>query len=322
MEIKNKLLDVVRDKIRFKHYSISTERTYTHWIKHYIFFHNKRHPKEMRKKEIEEFLTFLAVKKQVSPTTQNQAFSALLFLYKEVLGIDLSNENIQALRAQERKHIPVVLTKDEVKKVINNISGIYNLVVTLMYGCGLRMSEVLSLRVKDIDLGFNKVYIWDSKSLKDRTVPLPIKLKEKIIFQIETVCEIHKNDLEQGYGTVFIPYSLEKKYPSAKYDTKWQFLFPMNKTSKDPRSTIIRRHHIHPKTLGRNIKTGTKKANIFKKISAHTFRHSYATHLLQHGTDIRSIQELLGHKSIETTMIYTHVVKELNKDDIKSPLDF
>lgn len=160
MEVKKKLLDIVREKVRFKHYSISTERTYIHWIKHYIFFHNKKHPIEMGKIQIEEFLTYLAVEKHVAPTTQNQAFSAILFLYKEVLGIDLTNENIQALRAQERKHIPVVLTKDEVKKVIENINGIYNLVVMLMYGCGLRMSEVLNLRIKDIDFGFNKVYIY------------------------------------------------------------------------------------------------------------------------------------------------------------------
>ena len=195
MEVKKKLLDIVRDKIRLKHYSISTERTYIHWIKHYIFFHNKKHPIEMGKIQIEEFLTYLAVEKHVAPTTQNQAFSAILFLYKEVLGVDLTNENIQALRAQERKHIPVVLTKDEVSKVTANIEGIYNLVVMLMYGCGLRMSEVLNLRIKDIDFGFNKVYVWDSKSLKDRTIPLPLKLKQKLEIQIETVCEIHKKDL-------------------------------------------------------------------------------------------------------------------------------
>ncbi|MEA1952939.1 MAG: phage integrase N-terminal SAM-like domain-containing protein [Campylobacterota bacterium] len=171
MEIKKKLLDIVREKIRFKHYSLSTEKTYIHWIKHYIFFHNKKHPKEMGKKEIEEFLTHLAVTKKVSPSTQNQAFSAILFLYKEVLGIDMSNENIQALRAQERKHIPVVLTKNELFEVIENIKGIYNLMALLMYGCGLRMSEVLNLRIKDIDMGFDKVYIWDSKSLKDRAIP-------------------------------------------------------------------------------------------------------------------------------------------------------
>jgi len=177
---KKKLLDIVRDKIRFKHYSISTERTYTHWIKHYIFFHNKKHPIEMAKLEIEQFLTYLAVQKKVSPTTQNQAFAAILFLYKEVLGIDMSTWNIQALRAQERKHIPQVLTKEEVKKVIDNLTGSYQLIVYLMYGCGLRMSEALNIRIKDIDFGFDKVYIWDSKSLKDRTIPLTTKTKATV----------------------------------------------------------------------------------------------------------------------------------------------
>jgi len=322
MELKKKLLDVVRDKIRFKHYSISTEKTYIHWIKHYIFFHDKKHPVEMGKKEIEEFLTNLAVQKKVSPTTQNQAFSAILFLYKEVLGIDLSNENIQALRAQERKHIPVVLTKDEVMKVIDNTKGIYNLVVFVMYGCGLRMNEVLNLRIKDIDFGFDKIYIWDSKSLKDRTIPLPLKLKERLKLQVEDVEKIHKYDIEGGYGTVFMPFALEKKFPNAKHELKWQFLFPMTKVSKDPRSEVIRRHHMHPKTLGRNIKIASQKANLNKRVTSHIFRHSYATHLLQAGIDLRSIQELLGHKSVETTMIYTHVVSELNKSKLISPLDF
>ena len=322
MELKKKLLDVVRDKIRFKHYSISTEKTYIHWIKHYIFFHDKKHPVEMGKKEIEEYLINLAVQKKVSPTTQNQAFSAILFLYKEVLGIDLSNENIQALRAQERKHIPVVLTKDEVMKVIDNTKGIYNLVVFVMYGCGLRMNEVLNLRIKDIDFGFDKIYIWDSKSLKDRTIPLPLKLKERLKLQVEDVEKIHKYDIESGYGTVFMPFALEKKFPNAKHELKWQFLFPMTKVSKDPRSEVIRRHHMHPKTLGRNIKIASQKANLNKRVTSHIFRHSYATHLLQAGIDLRSIQELLGHKSVETTMIYTHVVSELNKSKLISPLDF
>jgi integron integrase len=275
----------------------------------------------MGKNEIENFLTFLATKKRVSPTTQNQAFSAILFLYKEVLGIDLEQWNIQALRAQERKHIPVVLTKEEVQKVLQNINGIYKLIVTLMYGCGLRMSEVLNIRIKDIDFGFDKVYIWNSKSLQDRAIPLPIKLKNELKVQIERVKELHKKDLQDGYGSVYLPFIYEKKYPNAKFETKWQYLFPMTKCSKDPRSKTIRRHHIHPKTLSRNIKIAAQEASLNKRVTSHIFRHSYATHLLQAGIDLRSIQELLGHKSVETTMIYTHVVSEINKPKIMSPLD-
>ena len=322
MKVKKKLLDIVREKIRFKHYSYSTEKTYIHWIKQYIFFHNKKHPINMGKREIEEYLTSLAIKSKVAPTTQNQAFSAILFLYKEILGVDMSEWNIQALRAQERKHVPVVLTKEEVFIVLENLKGIYNLVTMLMYGCGLRMSEVLNLRVKDIDLGFDKIYIWDSKSLKDRVIPLPIILKQKLEIQIEDVSTLHKKDTQDGYDSVYLPFAFDKKSPKAKFETKWQYLFPMTKVSKDPRSETIRRHHIHPKTLGRNIKVAAQKANLNKRVTSHIFRHSYATHLLQAGIDLRSIQELLGHKSVETTMIYTHVVSEMNKAKLISPLDF
>ncbi len=322
MEAKKKLLDVVRDKIRVKHYSLSTEKTYIHWIKSYILFHDKKHPIKMGKAEIEQYLTNLAVKNRVSPSTQNQAFSAILFLYREVLGIDMSEWDIQALRAQERKHIPAVLTKEEVFEIIENINGVYNLVVSLMYGCGLRMKEVLNLRVKDIDFGFDKIYIWDSKSLKDRTIPLPQKLKSRLNIQIEETLKIHKQDLKDGHGSVYMPFAMEKKYPNAKYENRWQFLFPMTKVSKDPRSGIIRRHHIHEKTLGRNIKQASQKANINKRVTSHIFRHSYATHLLQANIDIRTIQELLGHRSVETTMVYTHVVSQINRTKVLSPLDF
>jgi len=322
MSQKKKLLDVVRDKIRVKHYSISTEKTYVHWIKSYILFHDKKHPLEMGKDEIEQYLTSLAVQSRVSPTTQNQAFSAILFLYREVLGMDMSDWDIQALRAQERKHIPVVLTKDEVAKVIFNVNGIYQLMTSLMYGCGLRMSELLNLRIKDIDFGFDKIYIWDSKSLRDRTLPLPSKLKTKLLAQVEFVKELHVKDLADGYGTVYMPYAFEKKYPKANTETKWQFLFPMSKVSKDPRSETIRRHHIHAQTFGRNIKQAALKANINKRVTTHIFRHSYATHLLQANIDLRTIQELLGHRSVETTMIYTHVVSQINKTKVLSPLDF
>jgi len=321
MQQKKKLLDIVREKVRVKHYSIATERTYVYWIKYYIFFHNKTHPVKMGKAQIEQFLTYLAVKKRVSPTTQNQAFSAILFLYRDVLGIDMSSWNIQALRAQERRRIPTVLTKEEVFKIIDELSGIYKLIVQMMYGCGLRMQEALNLRIKDIDFDYNKVYIWDSKSLKDRTVPLPQALKQDLKEQVLKVQELHKQDSEAGFGSVYMPYALERKYPNAKFETKWQFLFPMRKVAKDPRSDVIRRHHVHPKTLGRNIKMATIRAGINKRVSSHIFRHSYATHLLQNGIDLRSIQELLGHKSVETTMIYTHVVAELNKGRVLSPLD-
>jgi len=337
MQMKKKLLDLVRDKIRFKHYSIKTEQSYTGWIKRYIIFHDKKHPVEMGKREIEEFLTYLAVKKRVSPTTQNQAFSALLFLYTQVLGIDLTNENIQALRAKERKHIPVVLTKEEVHKILENLTSIYQLIVYLMYGCGLRMSEVLNIRVKDIDFGFDKVYIWDSKSLKDRTIPLPQSIKQRLLAQIDYVQGLHQKDLKDGYGSVYMPFAYEKKSPKSKMETKWQYLFPMTKVSKDPRSETVRRHHIHPKTLGRNIKIAAQKANLNKRVTSHIFRHSYATHLLQAGIDLRSIQELLGHKSVETDKRYhhtfalatvvsafsaRHVVSEMNKAKVISPLDF
>jgi len=258
---------------------------------------------------------------KVKSFSENQAFSALLFLYKEVLGVDMSEWNIQALRAQERKHIPVVLTREEVNSVLQNLSGIYQLIVSLMYGCGLRMNEALNLRIKDLDFGFDKVYIWDSKSLKDRTVPLPKKLKSRLKVQVESVEELHKKDIADGYGSVYMPYSLERKFPNAKFETKWQFLFQMKNVAKDPRTKVIRRHHIHPATLGRNIKQASIKAKLTKRVTSHTFRHSYATHLLQAGIDLRSIQELLGHKSVETTMIYTHVVAELNKSRVMSPLD-
>jgi len=322
MEVKKKLLDIVRDTIRFKHYSLSTERTYIHWIKHYIFFHNKKHPKDMGKVEIQDYLTSLAIKNRVASSTQNQAFSALLFLYKEVLKIDISEWNIQALRAQERKRIPVVLTKDEVKLIIGNLKGIYQLITMLMYGCGLRMNEVIKLRVKDIDLGFDKVYVWDSKSLKDRVVPLPLKIKQRIEVQLEAVRELHEKDIKDGFGAVYLPYALEKKYRNSQLETKWQYLFPALNISTDPRTKVKRRHHILANTLGRNIKVASQKTNLNKRVTSHIFRHSYATHLLQSGIDLRTIQELLGHKSVETTMIYTHVVSELNKTKVLSPLDF
>ena len=316
-----KLLDRLKEKIIKKGYSRTTEKTYLYWNKEYILFHKKKHPKDMGKKEIEEFLTHLAVDKNVSPTTQNQAFNAILFLYREILRIDTKEWDIKALRAKRKEHMPVVLTKEEVKRVIFYMNGVYKLMLSLMYGCGLRMSELLRLRVKDIDFGFKNVYIWDSKSQKDRIVPLPLSLEDELKIQIDAVEKIHQEDLYKGFGYVNLPHGLERKYPNANKELKWQYLFPMKNISKDPRSGKMIRFHILDKTFGRNIKVAANKAKIPKKISAHTFRHSYATHLLQAGVDIRTIQELLGHKDISTTMIYTHIVRDLNKQDLKSPLD-
>ena len=319
--LKKKLLDQVRKQIRLKHYSMQTEKSYVGWIKRYIFFHNKKHPIEMGKQEIEAFLTHLAVNLNVSASTQNQAFNALLFLYTQVLGVPLKDQNIQALRAQQRVHIPVVLTKEEIGVILSNLTGIYQLMGYLMYGCGLRMKEVLNLRIKDVDFGFDKIYIWDSKSQKDRTVPLPQKIKQRLKAQVDYVEELHKKDISDGFGTVYMPHALEKKFPKANRETKWQYLFPMNTISTDPRSGVRRRHHILDKTFGRNIKKAAEQANVHKRVTSHIFRHSYATHLLQGGIDLRSIQELLGHKSVETTMIYTHVIAEMNKAKLQSPLD-
>ncbi len=317
-----KLLDRLRDKIRVMHYSPKTEDSYASWVKRYILFHKKRHPQDMGKVEIEAFLTFLAVNKKVSPTTQNQAFHAILFLYEKVLNINLKDENIQALRAKQRIRIPVVLTEFEVGAILDNLTGIYQLIVKTMYGCGLRLNEVLNLRIKDVDFGFNKVIIWDSKSLADRSVPIPQKIKDELLLQVKHVETTHQIDLKNKHGTVFMPYALAKKYPNAPFETKWQYLFPMKDVSKDPKTGVIRRHHVLENTLARNIKKAVTKSGIHKKVTSHTFRHSYATHLLQHGIDIRTIQDLMGHKSLETTMIYMHVIKDLNKNNIPSPLDF
>ncbi len=319
--MSKKLLDIVRDKIRLKHYSLRTEHTYVDWIKRYILYHNKRHPSEMGKSEIEAFLTHLAVERHVAPATQNQAFNAILFLYEQVLNISLKNENIQALRAKQKTRIPTVLTKEEVQRVLFNLTDIYQLMVTLMYGCGLRMNEMLKLRVKDIDFGYERVYVYDSKSQKDRVVPLPVTIKDALKLQVSCVEMLHKRDLANDCGAVHLPHALALKSPKAAKELGWQYLFPMKQVSTDPRSGVLRRHHMLEKTVSRHIKNAVKSANITKRVTSHVFRHSYATHLLQMGTDIRSIQELLGHKSVETTMIYTHIIKELNQNSIKSPLD-
>ena len=286
MKTDKKLLDLLVDKIRMKHYSKSTEQTYYYWCKNYILYHNKKHPKEMEKDEIEAFLTYLAVERNIAPSTQNQAFNAILFLYREILDIDISKFNIQAFRAKVRTRVPVVLSIEEVQKILLNITGINNIIVSLLYGCGLRIKEALRLRVKDIDFEYNNIYIFDSKSTKDRIVPLPLKLKELLKQQISRVQILHIKDLDDSYGSVYMPHNLASKYKNASRDIKWQYIFPASKISYDKRENIKRRHHIHDININHAIKKSVSICTIYKRVSAHTFRHSYATHLLQNGTDI------------------------------------
>jgi integron integrase len=318
-----KLLDQVKTKIRFLHYSGATEKTYTYWIRQYILFHRKKHPKDMGKNEIEQYLSYLATHRKVSATTQNQAFNALLFLYNQVLQISLKDENINALRAKQRVHLPTVLSTKEVKLILQHFKdNIYKTITQTIYGCGLRLSEVLNLRIKDIDFDYNRMIIWDSKSMDDRSLPLPKKLITTYQNLIKHNKLQHDQDLADGYGSVEMPSALARKYSNADKEFKWQYLFPMSKISKVPKSILMRRHHILESTYSRNLKKAVTNSGVHKKVTAHTFRHSYATHLLQAGIDIRTIQELLGHKRLETTMIYTHVVKELSQQNLFSPLDY
>ncbi|KAA3638617.1 MAG: integron integrase [Proteobacteria bacterium] len=318
-----KLLDQVRVKIKFLHYSDETAKIYVYWIKQYILFHHKRHPKDMGKAEIEQFLTHLATHRNVAASTQNQAFNALLFLYNKVLDISLKNKNINALRAKQRVHLPTVLSTQEIKHLLAQFKDdIYKLITQLIYGCGLRISEAMNLRIKDLDFDYNRVIIWDSKSLDDRSLPMPQRLVKPLQNLIDKNNVSHRQDLSVGYGSVELPNALKRKYPNADKEFKWQYLFQMNKVSKDPTTGIIRRHHVLESTYNRNLKKAVIKSDINKKITAHTLRHSYATHLLQAGIDVRTIQDLMGHKSLETTMIYTHVVKELSEKNRFSPLDY
>ena len=303
------------------HYSVSTERTYCDWIKQYVRFHGMQNRESLfgeAENKVEKFLTYLATERNVAASTQNQAFNALVFLYKRVLGSPL--ENVRATRSRKTTRIPVVMTRDEVKPVIQLLDGIPELVVKLLYGSGLRITEAVRLRVQDIDFGFKQVTVRDGKGMKDRVTPFPDNLSALFRNHLEKVEMIHEKDLAKGYGTVYLPYALVRKYPNAEREWNWQFVFPGRGLSKDPRSEVIRRHHVDPSAINKAIKKVVRQANITKKVSAHTFRHSFATHLLQRGTDIRTIQSLLGHKDLETTIIYTHVLKQ-GGEGVVSPLD-
>jgi integron integrase len=314
-----KLLDQVRTLIRLRHLSLRTEEAYVHSIRRYILFHGKRHPRQLGVADIRAFLSDLAVRSQVAASTQNVATSAVLFLYRQVLGLDLPFiDGIE--RATRPEPLPVVFTKPEVSAVIARLSGISRLAASLIYGSGLRLMECLRLRVKDIDFGYRHIVVRDGKGAKDRRTILPRSLEPALTIQLELARNLHLRDLEEGYGEVWLPYALERKYPSAGREWAWQYVFASPQRSRDPRSGVERRHHVSESQVQRAVKAAIRAAKVEKNGSCHTFRHSFATHLLEAGYDIRSVQELLGQKDLRTTTIYTHVLNSGPKA-VLSPLD-
>ena len=313
-----KLLDQVRDAIRLKHYSIRTEEAYVNWIKRYILFHDKRHPTEMGAPEVEAFLTHLAVKENVAASTQNQALSALLFLYREVLHQDLGA--IDALRARRPKRLPTVLTKEETLRLIGCLSGTHQLMAKLIYGSGLRLMECLRLRVKDLDFDHRAIIVRDGKGAEDRMTVLPDSLIPLLQEHLQRVKALHDQDLARGYGAVYLPDALARKYPNADKEWGWQYVFVASSLSQDPRSGVMRRHHLHESSLQKAIKEAARLAGIVKPVGPRTLRHCFATHLLEAHCDIRTVQKLLGHKDVKTTMIYTHVLQRGGLA-VRSPLD-
>lgn len=316
---KPKLLDQLRDRIRFKHYSRRTEDAYLDWTKRFILYHNKRHPQEMGKLEVEAFLTHLAVERKVSAATQNQARSALLFLYKEVLALELPwLKDVEP--AQKPKKLPVVLTEQEVQRLLAQLPESWSLIGRLLYGTGMRLLEVLRLRVQDVDFERCEVMIRDGKGGKDRVTMLPHSLVQPLTEQLRFARRLHERDRAVGYGEVWLSESIARKYPSAGREWRWQYVFPSVRLSVDPSTGMTRRHHQDEKGLQRAIRQAAYDAKLTKHVTPHTLRHSFATHLLQAGYDIRTVQELLGHKDVQTTMIYTHVLNKGGRG-VTSPLD-
>lgn len=314
-----KLLDQVRARLRVKHYSIRTERSYVDWIKRFILFHGKRHPKDMGAPELEAFLSHLAVDRNVSASTQNQAKSALLFLYREVLGVELAwLENVTQAKAPKR--LPVVLTQAEAQQVLLQLDGTLGLMAGLLYGSGLRLMECVRLRVKDVDFSRHEIVVREGKGNKDRVTMLPMSLVDPLKLHLDKVKALHARDVDEGSGEVYLPNALARKYPKAGREWGWQYVFPSRILSTDPRSGIVRRHHADEKALQRAMKKAVSEAGIVKPATPHSLRHSFATHLLTNGYDIRTVQELLGHKDVQTTMIYTHVLNKGGRG-VVSPLD-
>ena len=292
--------------LRDKGYAYQTEKTYIHWIKRFIIFHNKQHPKKLGAEHINLFLSALSHDRHCSPATQRIALNALIYLYRKYLGMEL-----QALafeKARQRRRLPVVLTHAEVKHILKHLQGKHRLMVEILYGCGLRLNELLSLRVKDLDFELSTITVRSGKGDKDRVTLLPQSLQEKLVAQVESTARLHQQDLRDGYGEVYMPHALARKYPSAARELGWQFLFPAASIGRDPRSGELRRHHLHNTTLRKSIRSARREAGITKPVRCHTFRHSFATRLLQKGYDIRTIQKLLGHSDVRTTEIYTHVL--------------
>lgn len=313
------VLDQVRATFRFEHYSPRTEEVYIDWIRQYIRFHGNRHPKTMGIKEIEAFLTYLAIKRHVTATTQRQALCALVFLYRKVLNIELPGK-INIIRAKDSDYIPTVLTKDEVQRVISQLSGTYQLMAKVLYGSGLRVTECVCLRVKDLDFARHEITVRAGKGMKDRRTMLPETLRHPLQQHLIRVKRLHKKDLKAGYGSVSLPFALARKYRNAEKAWIWQYVFPSAKLSYESRSGTMYRHHVDESGLQKAVKQAARSAGIPKRVTCHAFRHSFATHLLEAGYDIHIVQELLGHEDVSITMIYTHVMNK-GAMAVKSPLD-
>ena len=314
-----RLMDRVRSSMRVSHYALSTERTYCHWIKRYIHFHGLRHPAEMGSAEVESFLSHLATDGDVAASTQNQATHALLYLYRQVLGIDLPWLD-GITRARTSRRLPAVLTQREVQALLRHVHGTTGTVVKLLYGTGMRLSEALRLRIKDVDLARREILIREGKGDKDRVTMLPASLVEEIHDTLAARRAMHDLDLSKGMAGVALPHALERKYPQAGKQWAWQYLFAAKDYSADPRTGVIRRHHLGEWTIQRAVRAAARTARIQKLVHPHTLRHSFATHLLESGSDIRTVQELLGHADVKTTMIYTHVLNR-GGHGVVSPLD-
>jgi len=318
-KIKKGLYATMRTRMRLEQLSYRTEKSYIQWVKNFVNYYDGQHPRNLNADKISKYLSYLAEVRKVSPSTQNQALCALIFLYKKVLGIEPEKLD-KIVRAKQKKYLPTVLSQNEIIKIIENLPKVQRIIASLLYGTGMRLNECLKLRVKDLDFEHNLIFIVNPKEGRARSVPLPTSIRTELREQLKKVKNTHNKDLRLGFGRVYLPNALAKKYPNANKEFKWQYVFPSTRLSKDPIDNTTRRHHLYDNIMQKAVSRAVKMLNVEKKVNCHTFRHSFATHLLDSGTDIRTIQTLLGHKNVKTTMIYTHV--SLNKGTgTLSPLD-